>query len=96
MSSYPFQWIDISQEEKDARRKIFPGVKISAEVDMVKSIPGNVYMPAKFKEIAEDLYNMELRPDDIWVVTYPKCGTTWTQVKNRMIVMILPNHDRYK
>ena len=27
----------------------------------------------------EELYNHPLDPRDVWVVTPPKCGTTWTQ-----------------
>jgi len=30
-------------------------------------------------EELEDLYNYPLDPRDVWVVTSPKCGTTWTQ-----------------
>ena len=34
----------------------------------------------------DSLKEIDLFPDDIWVVTYPRCGTTWTQQIVRSIL----------
>ena len=46
---------------------------------LIKSEPMNVYLPKHFESMAEDIWNFKLRKDDIFIVTYPKCGTTLTQ-----------------
>jgi estrone sulfotransferase len=75
---YPFKWIPVTPEEMGERRTFFgPG---SNQLNMVKSEPMGIYMNEEMTKYAETIYNFKVRPDDVWLITYPKCGTTWTQV----------------
>lgn len=36
-------------------------------------------LPQNMKNVITKMKSMEIYEDDIWIVTRPKCGTTWTQ-----------------
>jgi len=50
--------------------------------------PGGFVLTQRYAETADDYVNFPLKDEDVWVVTFPKCGTTWTQ---EMVWMI--THD---
>lgn len=42
---------------------------------MVKTVPGNYVLFPEYPKKAEDVYNLKPRPDDVYVLTFPKSGS---------------------
>ena len=84
---FPFKWEELTAEETARIKADFPE---SAVNDLIRYEHGLI-MPRNFIGIDERLYNFTLRDDDIWIVTYPKVGTTWTQ---EMVWMLVNDVDQ--
>ena len=46
--------------------------------------------PTGYLQYEKEIRELEVRSDDVWVSSFPKCGTTWTQ---EMVWNILNNID---
>ncbi|XP_068214221.1 sulfotransferase 1A1-like [Palaemon carinicauda] len=46
---------------------------------LVRLTPGRWVFPKNYKYFADRLYRFQPRKTDVFIMTYPKCGTTWTQ-----------------
>jgi len=85
----PYSWQELEPEETARIQQNFPVSSIS---DLVRYDNG-LLMPRAYITIAEKLYNFPLRDDDIWIVTFPKTGTTWTV---EMAWMLVNDVDKVK
>ncbi|CAH1401503.1 unnamed protein product [Nezara viridula] len=50
-------------------------------------------LPGRFADIADELYDFEGRPDDVWIVTFPRSGTTLSQ---HLVWLLMNNFDYEK
>jgi len=85
----PYQWEELSEQET---ARIQAGYPVSLFNDLLRS-NHHLLMPRTFLSVADTLYNFPVKEDDIWIVTFPKVGTTWTQ---EMVWMLVNDVDMEK
>ena len=75
------KWEPIDEDETAILKKIYdPKCSPSILFDKYKSVPGGVRLTKNFVERGFNrVRNFKVRSDDVWIVSYPKCGTTMTQ-----------------
>lgn len=93
MMEFPYPCQELPEEQQEYVRTNFPPMPA---YDLVRyDVYGNEFgmprFPRRFAEkLAARIYNLEVRSDDIWVVSYPKTGTSltlemvWLMVNNKV------------
>ncbi|CAB3228658.1 unnamed protein product [Arctia plantaginis] len=85
---FPYQIKDVTPEEQQYIDKVFGSIVSVYRLSRVGPKGFIVYAP--YKKEAANIYNMTLRPSDIFVVSFIRSGTTWTQ---ELVWMIANNLD---
>ncbi|KAJ8727195.1 hypothetical protein PYW08_015592 [Mythimna loreyi] len=73
--SFPFDVEETEPEEKSEIKRLFNYPKI----DLTRVGPKGYVMPRPYIEQAENIYNLSIRPSDVFVASFQRAGTTWTQ-----------------
>ena len=81
MVPFPLKWGELSKEDKELEMNLG-----SCVYDLIRYENGFVLPRHYAKFMADRIYNFEVRADDIWVVSYPKTGTTLSLEMVWMIV----------
>jgi len=56
----------------------------------VRFMPSGQVLPKCYSRVEKQVSELSVRDDDVWISTFPKCGTTWTQ---EMVWNIVNNLD---
>ncbi|XP_014359001.2 luciferin sulfotransferase [Papilio machaon] len=74
-NNFPIEIKRVESKTAEELMKYFTG----EHTGFVRVGPKGYFMPHKYTQQASNIYNMEVRPSDIFVTSYPRSGTTWTQ-----------------
>uniref|UniRef100_A0A2A4KAH9 Sulfotransferase domain-containing protein n=1 Tax=Heliothis virescens TaxID=7102 RepID=A0A2A4KAH9_HELVI len=84
--SFPFDYKEIEPEEKAKNKRLFN----YPNIDFIRVGPKGYVMLRPYLKHAEDIYNLPIRPSDVFVASYQRSGTTWTQ---ELVWLISNNFD---
>jgi len=71
-------WVE-ELEESPVLTRFSDGLKSAFNQGFVRFQPSGQVMPRCFARVEKAVSEVEVREDDVWIASFPKCGTTWTQ-----------------
>jgi len=78
------------EEIKSEALKIFEANQGGYKDGFVRFLPSGQVLPRCFTKFEKQISAVKVREDDVWISSFPKCGTTWTQ---EMVWNIVNNLD---
>ncbi|KAL0101036.1 hypothetical protein PUN28_018711 [Cardiocondyla obscurior] len=75
MARQPPKYELLPEEKTKEMLKLFKGERTG----FVLVGPKKFFFPSQYIEQGNGFYNFEIRPDDTWILSYPRSGTTVTQ-----------------
>ncbi|XP_063821989.1 luciferin sulfotransferase-like isoform X2 [Ostrinia nubilalis] len=84
---YPYEIKELGPEETAEALKYFGN-----DDGLVRIGPKGYFFNGRMKNDAAPIYNMSIRSDDVFVVAFPKSGTTWVQE----LVWLIGNNFDYE
>uniref|UniRef100_A0A1B0D0B6 Sulfotransferase domain-containing protein n=1 Tax=Phlebotomus papatasi TaxID=29031 RepID=A0A1B0D0B6_PHLPP len=82
----PIVWEKFSGTEEEVEKVKYAGMEefIIVKNTDVSQAPvwpkdHSYFLPGFFQDSIETIYDFEVRPDDVWLLAFPKTGSTWTQ-----------------
>jgi len=78
------------EEIESGALAMFEANQTAYEEGFVRFLPSGQVLPRCFTRDEKEISELAVRDDDVWISSFPKCGTTWTQ---EMVWNIINNLD---